>query len=211
MKRLLKLTAECLLPPCCLLCEQEIERGVICKGCRLDLPWLTQEYTFFPWGSARALWRYEFPMREVIQNLKYHRHLILARLLGELLAEKFLAEPTLQKPVAIIPVPLHPKRFRERGFNQSVEIARVLVEKFGSSLRTDLVSRIRHTPPQASLKEKERLLNLKGAFAVRGALPRGRIVLLDDVLTTGATLSELAKTLIQAGAEEIEAWVCARA
>jgi len=207
MLSVFKLTAEFLLSGPCLLCEREIGRGVICERCHADLPWLAQTERSFPWGSVKAPWRYEFPIREIICHLKYRRRLVLARFLGELMAEKIAAA----EAVTLVPVPLHPRRLRERGFNQSLEIAKVLAEKLALPIETDLVIRIRNTLPQASLQRERRQVNLKGAFAVQRKPPPGKIVLLDDVLTTGTTLSELAATLRRAGADKIEAWVCALA
>ena len=107
----------------------------------------------------------------------------------------------------IIPMPMHPTRLKLRGFNQAIEIARFFDKKL---VRNSLVSRITLTPPQASLPLKERVKNIKGAFNVAGDVRGKRIAIVDDVMTSGASLNELAKTLKKAGASHVECWVIAR-
>ncbi len=198
-----------LLPSRCLLCEVPLEGGVACRRCLEALPWWREAPLLKPWGRIYPCWHYRFPIREVIQRCKYGRQIALARFLGELMAERFFQEGA-PRPEAIVPVPLHPRRERERGFNQSGEIAGVVARRLGVPL-LEAVERVRDTPPQAGLSREARRHNLKGAFRVGRAVPRARIVLLDDVVTTGATLSELATALQRSGAAAIDAWVCAAA
>jgi len=110
-----------------------------------------------------------------------------------------------------VPVPLAPRRLRERGFNQALEIARSLSRLCGVRLERGMVARCRDTPAQAALAGAERLENVRGAFRVAGAARGVRIAVVDDVMTTGATLAEIARVLKEAGAARVENWVAARA
>ncbi|MDZ4098970.1 MAG: phosphoribosyltransferase family protein [Methylophilaceae bacterium] len=110
----------------------------------------------------------------------------------------------------IIPMPLHPKRLAERGFNQSLEIAKLVAKELGIPLDTTSCSRIKFSPPQASLPLKARIKNMRGAFSCHQDLQAQRVILLDDVMTTGASLHELAATVKSAGASHVECWVVAR-
>lgn len=110
----------------------------------------------------------------------------------------------------VIAMPMHPKRLKERGFNQALEIAKVITKYNPEKLDYLSVQRHKLTPPQASLPLKERVRNIKGAFTVSKDLNGKRIAIVDDVMTTGASLNELAKTLKQAGAAHVECWVVAR-
>jgi predicted amidophosphoribosyltransferase len=118
------------------------------------------------------------------------------------------------RPDALIPLPLHPRRLRARGYDQALELARPLAQRFGLPLRTDLLTRVRDTAPQSRLDAPARRKNLRRAFAVhRTALartPLKHVVLIDDVMTTGATLHAAAEALLRAGVERVDAWVCAR-
>ena len=146
---------------------------------------------------------------------KYGNSLRLGDTFGQFLSEKVSA----QHIDLIIPMPMHPQRLKERGFNQALEIAKILTksckEKLGyTKLDYTSVERQTLTPPQASLPLKERVKNIKGAFNVeanvKDKLTGKRIAIIDDVMTTGASLNELAKTLKKAGASHVECWVIAR-
>jgi ComF family protein len=152
---------------------------------------------------------YRAPLDHLLLGLKFNGRLERARLLGELMAQ-WLVSVVDVPPDHIIPVPLHSTRLRERGFNQAVELARPVAKQFGLSLNLGGVRRTRATPPQSDLSRKERLKNIKGAFEVNESLS-GQVVIVDDVMTTGSTADELAKTLLDAGAEQVVVWVCARA
>jgi ComF family protein len=152
---------------------------------------------------------YRAPLDHLLLGLKFNGRLAPARLLGELMAQ-WLATMVDVPPDHILPVPLHATRLRERGFNQAVELARPIAKRFGRPLDLDGVRRVRVTPPQSDLSRKERLKNIKGAFEVSRPL-NGQVVIVDDVMTTGSTAHELAQTLLAAGAEQVEVWVCARA
>jgi ComF family protein len=110
-----------------------------------------------------------------------------------------------------VPVPLADQRFRERGFNQAIEIGRELELQLSIPLRCDVVARIRDTREQAGLDRKGRRKNVRNAFKVLRPMDAQRIAILDDVVTTGSTVNELARVLRKAGAEHIEVWAVARA
>lgn len=128
-------------------------------------------------------------------------------MMGELFARKLDDAPL---PNIIIPMPLHASRLKERGFNQAVEIGRILARRLNVPLDTRLAKRTRATPPQANLSFKERHRNVRGVFACEPRLTSMHIALLDDVMTTGASLNALAQAAKQAGAERVECWVVAR-
>ena len=133
---------------------------------------------------------------------------------GEFLAEKIILENHFKNIDLIILMPMHPQRLKERGFNQALEIAKVLTKNCKEKLEYNSVERQTLTPPQASLPLKARVKNIKGAFKVNAdkldKLQGKRIAIIDDVMTTGASLNELAKTLKKAGAAHVECWVVAR-
>jgi len=220
-----------LLPWRCTLCGNPGMPGLdLCAACRADLPWNTSACP----GCARPLpagasaWRcgaclshppawdiafsalhYALPVDALVQQLKFHGRLARARLLGELLAQALQSERHTPWPAALIPVPLHPNRLRERGFNQARELALPLARHFAIPLRDDLARRIRATAPQVGLTAAARARNLRGAFAIDGA-PPAHVALIDDVLTTGSTLTAMSLALRAAGSMQIEVWTPAR-
>lgn len=150
---------------------------------------------------------YTFPVDGVVQMLKHRHHLAAATVLGSLLVEAVRNAPV---PNLIFAVPLSPERLRERGFNQSVEIARVAARMLGRTFEAGGIRRVRDTPPQASLPFKERAANVRRAFVCDIDLAGKNVAVVDDVLTTGASLNECAKALRKAGAEAAFGWVAAR-
>ena len=165
-------------------------------------------------GRARACALYSderrSPLIEVLHRFKYGRDVTLAPVLGAFLAEHC---PLPDEYDVIVPVPLDLARLRWRGFNQAAALAGVLAKRRGRPLRRMALSRCRATPPQVGLGEEERRRNIAGAFAVHDrAAVRGRTILLvDDVMTTGATVDECARTLRRAGARLVDVAVLARA
>jgi ComF family protein len=151
-------------------------------------------------------------VRDVIHRYKYHRALWFEPFLAELLVA--VAAPVLAAEPCdlIVPVPLHPVRKREREFNQAERLARRLGRAVNLPVRTDLLVRFQATPTQTRLKRAERAANVRRAFGRRhGRLLRGeRVVLVDDVLTTGATASACAAVLRESGASEVRVWTVAR-
>lgn len=144
--------------------------------------------------------------------MKFRSKLNLIRLLGELLADALGAEaeqPDWQWPDAILPVPLHPNRLRERGYNQALELARVVGRRLGTPVEHRHCRRTRATQAQSDLDERRRLANIRGAFEAAPVVPK-RLAILDDVVTTGATVTELTRVLRRVGCEQIEVWTLAR-
>lgn len=215
------------IAPACLLCGAT-SRTPVCAGCQADLPWHTASQcpvcaTPTPQGQicgaclkrppgfdrTVAALIYRFPLDRLIPALKYHGRLAVAPALASCLATA-LASAT--RPDAILPMPLHPARLRERGYNHATEIARGLAGALRIRLDIDSCQRVRDTPPQQTLKLDARRRNVRGAFVCDASSVAGQhIVLLDDVMTSGTSLDELATTLKRAGAREVSNWVVARA
>jgi ComF family protein len=145
----------------------------------------------------------------LLKELKFHHQLTVARLLGDWLGEMLVHRQT-PLPECIIPVPLHPARLRERGFNQALELARPIARRCNIPLVTKAVRRIRHTTPQVQLDLKARRGNVRGAFSANQMVLSRHVAVIDDVITTGNTITEVARVLRSAGVEEIEVWSCAR-
>ncbi len=146
-----------------------------------------------------------------MQGLKFRKDIRLARLLGGLMAQELLAQFVAPPGMdVIVPVPLHPARLRERGFNQALELARPLARQLCVPLDSRCAERVRATAPQSALPAKQRRRNIKGAFRVTAAVKGCRVAVVDDVMTTGHTVSEFAATLRRAGAVSVTVWVCAR-
>ena len=157
---------------------------------------------------TRAALEYAFPTDKLIQALKYGGQLALAKLLGDLLTKAVIDQA---RPEAILPMPLHPARLKTRGFNQALEIAKVISKQLAIPLALGIAQRVANTTPQASLPLDARHKNIKGAFACDQDLHGQRIAVVDDVMTSGATLNELAKILKRAGAAQVDVWVVTRA
>lgn len=191
-------------PPVCPVCGRPLvgppDLVFTCMPCRRKRPLI----------RVRAFGRYDGRLREAIHALKYGRNLALADPLGTALAQVVCGDPVLRTADALVPVPLHPRRWSERGFNQAEELARVAARRTGIPLR-HLVVRVRPTVPQTELDEEERRRNVRGAFAVRGAATGLRVIVVDDVVTTGSTLRECARALRRAGARDVSAAVVALA
>ncbi|BCM25802.1 hypothetical protein ZMTM_20610 [Methyloradius palustris] len=153
------------------------------------------------------MFRYEFPVDAMLQRYKYQHLLNMAQTFAQMIITDL---PNANLPDLIIPMPLHPLRLKERGFNQSLEIARIVGKSLNIKVDTQACSRIKSSPPQASLPLKERVKNMQGAFTFNTQLDGLNIALIDDVMTTGASLNSLAKTVKKAGAINVECWVVAR-
>lgn len=220
-----------LLPRLCPGCGDWAGTGrELCPGCEDSLPLITaacprcaapydhpdihgecghcqqQPPTF---ARSVALFRYQPPVDHFIRALKFHHQLGLARMLGVRLAERLLQEP--YRPDLILPVPLHRRRLRQRGYNQALEIARPVAQKLDVKLDIAGVERSRDTAPQARLSPGERRRNLRQAFRAQRDYSGLSVALIDDVMTSGQTANHLAQTLLTAGAREICVWVVARA
>lgn len=166
-----------------------------------------------PLAAGASLGPYEGSLRLVLQQLKYARRRRAARRLAALLLQDPLAASLVAGSDALVPVPLHPRRLRQRGFNQSALLAAALAHSTGRPWRGDLLRRRRDTRPQAGLSAAERRRNVRDAFAAgRRADMAGKVLtLIDDVLTTGATAEACARVLRDAGAAEVRLLTVARA
>ena len=164
-------------------------------------------------GAARSLGVYESVLLDAIHAFKYGGNVTLGERLGRLMAQQDYPAFGIQDYSLILPVPLHPRRLRQRGFNQSVILAREISRCHGVAMDFRTLRRIVDTESQAGLKKEERRSNIRKAFSVTGPEQiRGRnILLVDDVYTTGSTLGECARTLLKEGAEAVGALTLARA
>lgn len=170
-----------------------------CDACRRAPPPLTLVVAPFLYAPPFDRW---------LPRFKFHRDMAAGRLLAQLMLDACAAAP---RPDAIVPIPLHRARLRARGYNQALELAKPIARRLLLPLLTDVLARSRATSAQSSLPAVERRANLRGAFAVaacRNSPPH--VVLVDDVMTTGATLHAAAEALRRAGASRIDAWACAR-
>ncbi len=222
---------ELILPSICLLCGARSVTGQdLCPGCAADLPRNADACTHcalpLPAGQAglcpccqshplsfdRAFvpFRYQHPVDFLIRELKFHGRLTHARLLGEQFAAA-LAERAAPPPDCIVPVPLHPRRLRERGFNQALELARIVARHSRIPLLASGLRRVRHTLPQTRLDARQRRTNPLGAFALGAPLSGSHVALMDDVITTASTVAECARVLRAGGAADIEIWAIGRA
>jgi ComF family protein len=190
-------------PPVCAVCGQPFHgpqgTGHTCGQCIKNPP---------SFNTARSVFQYQGSVRTLIHRIKYNDDGYALRALSSLAMEYML--PDHLKPDMVIPVPLHSKRLRKRGFNQSLRLARTIFPHI--PLGMDLLIRTFNTKPQTELSMKERPGNVRNAFEVASHLPEGvkTILLLDDVYTTGATVRACAKTLKKAGAKEIHVFTVAR-
>lgn len=218
--------------PVCALCGASAARyGLdLCPDCRLSLP--VNDHACArcalplpasaPTGSecgdcrrrppsfdrVRARFRYAAPIDQLIAGFKYGRRLSYGRLLALLLAEHL--EQLGCRPQLLVPAPLHRRRLRERGFNQAAELTRTLARELDLPWSAGRLVRVRHTAAQAGLDRRARRRNLRGSFRWLGAGSVAHVAVVDDVVTTGATAEEMARTLKRGGVEQVEVWAVAR-
>ncbi len=200
----------------CQGCSQDLPANApACPGCARPMPFIAscpaclnnrRRYIH----SSFALYLYQYPINLLIQDMKFNGKLSMARNFGHLMANELITN-AIQLPECIVPVPLHPARLAQRGYNPAIEIARPLARALNITLEKQLCRRIKPTRTQTLLTARERRLNMQNAFIVARKLKHKHIAIIDDVMTTGATTAELAKTLISAGATRIDVWACARA
>ncbi|MDE2442415.1 MAG: ComF family protein [Betaproteobacteria bacterium] len=226
LKALAGRIANSLLPASCLLCGSDSGKELICSACYLDLPTLplhrcplcADQTTHGERCGAclkdpphfdvtLASFRYDFPLDRIIHALKYGHQLAVAGWCAQQL-KVHAKDHAFDR---LVPLPLHPERLRERGFNQAGEIARQLGDMLGISVDIESLLRTRATPPQADLPYKERQRNVRGAFECRSDLTGRHLLLIDDVMTTAATANECARILKIHGAASVAIAVIARA
>ncbi len=172
----------------------------VCGACLRNPPQYDATFSAF---------RYDYPLDRLVQTLKFHGQLALARFLGERIAVAVAGRSGATVPL-LIPMPLHPGRLAERGFNQAVELGRHVARISGGRLETAAARRIRDTASQTTLPVDGREKNVRGAFRCDADLAGRSVAVIDDVMTTGATLNEVARVLKRAGAARVENWVVAR-
>ena len=218
-----------LLPPICAVCKQAGD--LLCPDCRADLPRIEcvlctrcgcrvlDETAVYCHRCARqphlmqqvrTPFFFEDPLAKIIHQLKYNGLFALATPVAELMAE---AWPEAASAVdVIIPIPLHPQRQKKRGYNQAALLAQGLAQQWDVPMREDWLQRSRHTQPQVGLSLAERQRNVTGAFtAVTNTLTGQHVLLVDDVYTTGSTLTAATKVLLEAGASAVWGYCAARA
>lgn len=220
-----------LWPQCCQLCGEGplATDNVLCQACQADLPWnrvccqvcaLPLAYEAIcgrclrkppPYHHALATFSYKEPLSHIVHGLKFGQRLYYGRFLGDALAQTVSQDERLIIPDLIIPVPLHRKRLNERGYNQAYEIARPTAKLLQCPVTDRFVVRSSETKQQSQLNALQRRRNLKNVFIVLGAVKGLHVAIVDDVMTTGATVGELTRALIQAGARRIDIWLAARA
>ena len=185
--------------PACRRCALPLPHPGTCGGCLHRPP---------PLAAAHAAFDYAFPLDRLLPRLKFHADFAAGRVLAQCMAERFTALP---RPDAIVSVPLHRARLRRRGYDQALELAALLARALGLPLLEGALHRRKTTTAQSRLDAKARRRNLRDAFLVasRAALP-AHVALVDDVMTTGATLHAAALALRRAGVQRVDAWVCAR-
>ncbi|MCJ0826337.1 ComF family protein [Luteimonas sp. 50] len=222
-----------LWPARCLACGEAGDDHDLCAPCRAALPWHRNACLRCalplpamaggaaataacgrclrhppPLDRVQAACLYAAPLDRWLPRFKFHQDLAAGHLLAQLLAQACADAP---RPQAVVPVPLHRARLRRRGYDQALELARPLARALALPLQPRLLQRVRATAPQSELSAAARRRNLRDAFVVaaNAALP-AHVVLVDDVMTTGATLHAAARALRRAGVARVDAWVCAR-
>jgi len=224
-------------PAFCLSCGKFIPEGFLCPQCLNELKLISPPFCplcglpydiSYPsehlcteclsgkrhFKMARSAFAYEGVGRELIHSFKFGKKKPLLPFLSQLMWKALSSYPELLSVDLVVSVPLHPKRERERGFNQSALLAKEMAKRTGLPFTPNLLRKVKLTPPQSSLTRKERLKVVKGAFTVakRGNISLGgkKILLVDDILTTGATADECTRTLLSAGAKEVFVFTLAR-
>lgn len=221
-----------LLPPYCVVCSKRSDNSLdLCSYCENHLP--NQNITCKQCGvntlshetlcgkciasppvfdQLFAIFQYSYPIDQLITAIKFQYNLVNARLFSELLIKKIKTSWYVENslPQFIIPVPLHNKRLRQRGFNQALEIAKPIAKQMKIPLAYNLCKRNRATKPQSELPASKRQGNVKNAFSLNGQLTISHVAILDDVVTTGHTVNELSQLLKNNGVKRIDVWCCAR-
>lgn len=236
IKQKFKQIIELFLPAQCLMCALSSNGQLICEHCQralleartccqrcglaldISLPFcgdcLKQAHLF---EQLHALGSYQPPYSQMVKKLKYTKQLLYGELLGELLTESILLNLSAQQISAVdylLPVPLHRQKQRSRGFNQTQIIAQVVAKRLSTPLLLEGVERHINTTPQEGLTLSNRKKNLNGAFSISPSkqqeITGAYIVIIDDVVTTGATVNSLCHTLLKAGVQRIDIWCISR-
>ena len=183
----------------CQICAKPLNQSNgICGECRSDPPAFSQTICAATYEPPVSLW---------VQQLKFGDRMDRARIMAEALLKPL---DSLDNNIPIIPVPLHPKRLKSRGYNQAYEIANIIAKKHKRKLLSNALIRIKNTAMQAELLEKQRSANVRAAFAVNGSIDDKKVIVLDDVMTTGQTMRSISSCLLKAGVEKVIGVVFAR-
>ncbi len=222
-------------PPRCLLCGDAGADGrALCPGCDADLPRIETGCARCgevlpatgaglpdlavcgaclwrppPFAAIDVPFRYAAPIDWLVHRLKFRHDLAAGRLLGALLVNAVAAR--VEAVTAVVPVPLHARRLRERGFNQAAELARPVARALGVRVRTDLLCRRYAAAPQMGLPADRRRGNVRGAFEPGCSGPGGTVLLIDDVVTTASTVREASRALLRGGTDGVQVLAVARA
>jgi ComF family protein len=219
-----------LSPTCCVCHGTSDTANDLCRHCHSTLPWLTHtcQCCALPLATDKArlcgqclkkppayqqslsLFHYQAPIANLINQLKFQHRLVASHVLAQLLSEKvqqYYQQQTL--PELIIPIPLHKKRLQQRGFNQALELARIVSKKRRLPINSESVQRTRNTAQQSQLPATERAANVRNVFIAEGELPK-HVAIVDDVVTTGNTVQAMSLALQHAGVERIDVWSIAR-
>jgi ComF family protein len=220
-------------PPRCVLCgSRGFDDMDICEDCYQDLPWIGSAcmQCAIPlsqhsgdhlrcglclkkpplFDRSFSLFSYEKEAVTLIHQLKFNEKLANSRLLGNMLADA-IEKKAVELPDVVLPVPLYKKRLRQRGYNQSIELARPVANRLDIPLDLQSVIRVRDTQSQTGLDKKQRRKNMRAAFEVIEPLHVKHVAIIDDVVTTTSTVNELARILKRAGVLRVDVWSIARA
>lgn len=229
-----------LLPAACILCGRIANQTItidLCQDCEIMLPRIENpceqcgialERTSHasqicgrclknppPFTRTIAIFNYQEPIDMLITKIKFANNLVYSKVLGEVMAKEIVAKlPSQEYPDYIIPVPLHHQRLRARGYNQALELARPIAKKLHLPINYTHCERTRNTEPQTLIMASERVSNLKNAFCINKTPSKiqsiNHVAIIDDVVTTGHTVTELSKVLKKFGVGKIQIWCCAR-
>lgn len=224
-----------LFPNRCVLCDEPLPttEKALCEPCYRQLPWLKGGCRYCanpllgptpdtsvcgrcqqsppPFRSCHCLFSYEYPIDKLVTQLKFNQRLAYGRLLGDLLAESIARQiPNDDLPQVLIPVPLHRRRLRRRGFNQAYEIAKRCALTLDLPLLHKACRRTKDTQPQLDLDAASRRRNLHNAFSAHAPVSYTNVALVDDVITTGSTMRELSRILLKTGVKRVDLWCIAR-
>lgn len=224
----------------CILCGDDGQKlSCLCKACQDELPYIKSACTTCglplntsanlgayeetsneicgacitsppPSGHCISVLHYDSPVDYLIKHMKYHNQLSIADLMGKLIANK-VKQQGKSLPEQIIPIPLHIDRLLQRGYNQAIEIGKTASRELNIPLNLTDCARVRSTTPQFDLPASERGSNIKGAFEISSQMKSKHVALIDDVMTTGSTVREVAHVLLKSGVTQVDIWVCARA
>ncbi len=217
----------------CILCGgPDKNNRSLCIDCQVDLPWITTHcfqcarplissakycgeclQQSPPYHRTIALFNYDDLMARCVGLFKFHQHLVFGKIFGNLLSERLsVAYETDVLPQCILPMPLHPQRLKSRGFNQALELAYPIAKKLKLPIDIRSCHRIKPTMPQSQIQQVEaRKKNVKNAFVIDEKFSYRHVAIVEDVMTTGATISAFTKALLKVEVERVDVWCCLRA